>query len=254
MEVFVLNEAPTPPNFKVVKSFSTSGIVNGSVLLPGDAINTGHKVRVKAGSLYGKLGTSNIMRVQFEGGSRFVHRGRPRSPNSLLIDVLEGRGAMRVNGEPQGLRFGDEFFILRRGTLRWVYESDRLQLTIGASTRLSVRRQGVPVSIEQTSATVETRKDVVFKWPSDGNPNPVDDYQQHSTLTRGQVVLNRLLSASRNGKVPRSPLDYFGHWVRDRWGSVYLYKPHEEGASLRSPGPDKRLFTEDDRVWKGRIN
>lgn len=239
-----------PPDVTVLSSRGTSGVVGGSVLLPGDRIETGDVVRVGSAPLYVRLGRAPLVRVRFAEQSRVRYRGRPVGPKTLRIEVLEGKGVVDVRGGTVVLTAGGKNVLLRSGRVQWRFSGGELRLVAGDSADIDGIRAGSVVSRPEMTVSVERRR-VSVKWPAD--PHPLENYEQYSTLVEGKKVLGTLLRHGSNDP-PYSPLDVFGHWVRDRWGNVYLYRWGGRRIRLRSAGPDEGLFTRDDRRWSGRIN
>lgn len=254
---YLLN-VPVPGSLEVVTSRSSSGVVDGKVLLPGDEVLTGQDVRVESSPLtlrYVRSG-NRLGRMRIFESSRFGHRGQPLGPGSVMLSLVRGKGMLTLDDSVKIiLGINGETYLVRRGFFRWSIGRRGVDLAIGKSARVYVIEDGETIPVRNADPEVnltveETPPDI--RWSS--NPHPFDDYEHHGTLRPGGRVLKSLLSRARLRGVPESPLEAFGHWVRDRWGNVYLYSTHDGTISLRSPGPDQGLFTDDDRIWSETVS
>lgn len=246
-----LYNRPFPAGFEVQASRGASGVLGGSVLLPGDTLETGDRVRVGSSALYLEFGEEPLIRTRFSPRSRFRHEGRSLGAGSLELKPETGEGVARVDTGRLLLTFPGKTFLLEHGLFRWRLQPGDPKFERRESTRLFVVRDGETVPVAETNLAV-SEAFPRLNWPT--NPHPIENYEQYSTLTPGSDVLRSLVNHSTPGEPAESLLDVFGHWVRDRWGNVYLYGIREDRLELRSAGPDERLFTGDDRRWSTQLN
>lgn len=246
-----LYSRPIPPELVVLASQGTSAVDGGSVLLPGDVLEAGKRVRVGSSPLYAQFGDETMARLEFDAGTVFRHRGRPLGPKSAELEVESGRGVLQVETGSFILDFPAITLLVEKGTLRWRLRSTHRELTVDPSVQLFLVSDGGTVPVEQTDVAV-SETSLKPDWPV--NSHPLEEYEQYSTLRPGKDVLRSLAGHSEPDEPAESLLEVFGHWVRDQWGNVYLYNSEGNQLNLRSAGPDERMFTVDDRRWSARVS
>lgn len=227
---------------------------SGGVLLPGMTVPAGETLRTHRAPLELRNGSGGIQ-VRLDPASRTQVAGSLTRPDGLHL-----RHGSRPGGGQTYTREGRIVHRWKRarlvqdhGRLGWRWHPPKLRLTLGPDLRGHWKVPGgtLPLRPSPTSGWPVLRPDTT------GGPlfpvrKPPPAARRNTSLIPPGNLMERLADHARERGVPDRLPAVFGHWVRDRWGTVYLYLPEGNTMRIISAGPDGRFHTSDDREWLQR--
>jgi len=239
------------PGFHLLVLSSEGGsILTGEdVLLPGEPIHTGDRVKSISHDL--KMVSSKQKIYYKQGAGSDVTFVRVFGDTSRLkIRVHSGDGQVRVKQGRVDLIISGMGYTIEKGALGWQEESGHVQLRRTDATQFN---RFIPLGNDSSGNPV--RMNVVKSIAPDTFPSIKMKKQWYSSsMESGTRVANGIEDYhSRHGSLPESLREVFGYWVRDRYGKVYLYIRRPDGFRLISGGSDQQLLTRDDRIWSRNL-
>lgn len=227
---------------------------SGGLLLPGTTVPAGETVRTHRGPLELRDGSGGLQ-VRLGPASRVQLAGSLTRPDGVHLrhGPHPGQGQAYTREGSIVHHWNRARVVQDHGRLAWRWHPPRLELTLGRDLRGHWKVPGGTLPLRQTSRVGWlTHRVDTFEGPVFPVREPPLAARRNTSLIPPENLMDRLVDHARKRGVPDRLPVVFGHWVRDRWGTVYLYLP--EGRTMRviSAGPDKRFYTPDDRRWQRR--
>jgi hypothetical protein len=222
------------------------------ILVEGSQIDIGDQLAVRRTPLIVTTPDRDVW-FEFKPGSEWWYRAALDPAPSVVIDIDSGQGRVAVSSGKVFLKISSILVRVEGGSLKWDSSPRSPVLRVGPGTELFVMDgNGRKIPVHEGNSGMITIERVENSISVDTGLT-VDRYPATTgTLIPGKQVLSSVLRFTANQDVPRSLKSVYGHWPRDRWGNIYFYRKRSGTMLIRSGGPDERLFTSDDRVWKGR--
>ncbi len=228
----------------------------GGILLPGMTVSAGETVRTHRGPLELRNPAGDLQ-VHLNPASRLLFAGTlgRAGGTHLWHGTAPDAGRSYTDGPRIVHRWNRARLVQDHGRLGWRWRPPRLELTVGRDLRAHWKLPGGTLPLAAASASdppsVRLGADTGPLFPVREPPLAA---RRNTSLIAPDDLMDRLAEHARERGIPDRLPAVFGHWVRDRWGTVYLYLPGENGFRVISAGPDGRFHTPDDRRWRRRVS
>ncbi len=231
----------TSPSSGLPIHYSGGGTVveGGNVLVAGDKIHTGQELRVITQPLYLKSDQNRLLYFP-ETTLKLLNK----SPNQqLVLSYRQGTGKITVHSGEIIHRWKTSRLLQTAGTLHWSYSSGKLNLTVDENFKGKWKKKGKLI--------FEKKLNNLFPatlTPINLPPTRPAWHQKIGNLVRTSRFAKKLKKYCQQHSIPENLLDIAGHWPRDPWGNIFLFRSRKNKLALRSAGPDEQIYTDDDQV------